>query len=118
VRISAQLIDGSSSVHVWAERYDRDLHDIFEVQDEVTREIVAALKVRLSPDERRQVASHGTGSIEAYDCLLRGRKLAWHHTREATASAQALFEEAIALDAAILLPVWKWLELSKEGVAV
>ena len=103
VRITAQLIDGSSSGHVWAERYDRDLHDIFEVQDEVTREIVAALKVRLTPDERRQVASHGTGSIEAYDRLLRGRKLAWHHTREDTAAAQALFEEAIALDASFPL---------------
>jgi len=99
VRITAQLIDGRSGGHVWAERYDRDLHDIFEVQDEVTREIVAALKVRLTPDERRRVAGHGTDSIKAYDCLLRGRKLAWHHTRDATAAARALFEEAIALDA-------------------
>jgi TolB-like protein/Tfp pilus assembly protein PilF len=103
VRITAQLIDGSSGGHVWAERYDRDLHDVFEVQDEVTREIVAALKVHLTPDERRRVAGHGTDSIEAYDCLLRGRKLAWHHTREATASAQALFEQAITLDAAFPL---------------
>ena len=103
VRITAQLIDGGSGGHVWAERYDRDLHVIFEVQDEVTREIVAALKVHLTPDERRRVAGHGTDSIEAYDCLLRGRKLAWHHTREGTAAAQALFKQAITLDAAFPL---------------
>jgi adenylate cyclase len=99
VRITAQLIDGTSGGHVWAERYDRELTDIFEVQDEVTGEIVAALKVHLTPDERRRVESRGTGSLEAHDRLLRGRQLFWQLSRESIAQAQTLFEEAIALDA-------------------
>jgi adenylate cyclase len=103
VRITAQLIDGISGGHVWAERYDRDLHDIFEVQDEVTREIVAALKVHLTPDERRLAQSRGTNSIEAYDRFLRGRQLFWQTSRETIERAQALFEEAIRLDPAFSL---------------
>jgi adenylate cyclase len=98
VRITAQLIDGSSGGHVWAERYDRDLTDIFEVQDEVTGEIVAALKVHLTLDERRRVESRGTSSIAAHDRFLRGRQLFWQMSREAIAQAQTLFEQAIALD--------------------
>jgi adenylate cyclase len=99
VRITAQLIDGASGGHVWAERYDRDLTDIFAVQDEVTREIVTALRVRITPDERRRVEARGTSSIEAYDRFLQGRQLFWQHTRESTEAAQQLFEQALALDA-------------------
>ena len=98
VRITAQLIDGSSGGHVWAERYDRDLTDIFDVQDEVTGEILAALKVHLTPDERRRVESRVTSSLEAHDRFLRGRQLFWQTSREAIAQAQTLFEEAIRLD--------------------
>jgi adenylate cyclase len=103
VRITAQLIDGGSGGHVWAERYDRELTDIFEVQDEVTREIVAALKVRLTPEERRRVESRGTNSIAAYDRFLAGRQLFWQVSRETIAQAQGLFEEAIQLDPAFCL---------------
>jgi adenylate cyclase len=103
VRITAQLIDGSSGGHVWAERYDRELTDIFEVQDDVTGEIVAALKVHLTPDERRRVESRGTSSIEAYDRFLRGRQLFWQTSREAVEQAQMLFEEAIRFDPAFCL---------------
>ncbi len=104
VRITTQLIDGTSGGHVWAERYDRELTDIFAVQDEVTGEIVAALKVHLTPDERRRVESRGTESIEAYDGFLRGRQLFWQSTsRESTAQAQALFQEAIRLDSGFAL---------------
>ena len=103
VRITAQLIDGSSGGHVWAERYDRELTDIFEVQDEVTGEIVAALKVHLTPDERRRVESRGTSSLEAYDRFLRGRQHFWQTSRESVEQAQMLFEEAIALDPAFSL---------------
>jgi adenylate cyclase len=99
VRITAQLIDGGSGGHVWAERYDRELTDIFEVQDEVTGEIVAALKVHLTPDERRRVESRDTGSLEAHDRFLRGRQLFLQLSCESIAQAQTLFEEAIALDA-------------------
>jgi adenylate cyclase len=103
VRITAQLIDGTSGGHVWAERYNRDLHDIFEVQDEVTGQIVAALKVHLTPAERRRVESRGTNNIEAYDHFLRGRQLFWQVSRESVGQAQVLFEEAIRLDPAFSL---------------
>jgi adenylate cyclase len=104
VRITAQLIDGTSGGHLWAERYDRELTDIFELQDEVTRKIVAALEVRLTPEERRRVAGRGTGNVEAYDWYLRGRELVWRHTRDAVAEARPLLERALALDPNFVLP--------------
>ena len=75
VRITAQLIDATNGAHLWADRYDRDLTDIFEVQDDVTRRIVDALKVTLSPAENMRLADSGTPNIEAYDCYLRGREV-------------------------------------------
>ncbi len=75
VRINAQLIDASSGGHLWADRYDRDLTDIFEVQDEVTREIVGALKVALTPAEEARITNAATGNPEAHDALLRGREI-------------------------------------------
>jgi adenylate cyclase len=75
VRITAQLVDATNGTHLWADRYDRDLTDIFEVQDDVTRRIVNALKVTLSPDEKARLADSGAPNINAYDCYLRGREL-------------------------------------------
>ena len=75
VRITAQLIDATNGAHLWADRYDRDLTDIFAVQDDVTRRIVDALKVTLSPAEKARLADNGTPNIDAYDCYLRGREL-------------------------------------------
>jgi adenylate cyclase len=75
VRITAQLIDAASGGHMWADRYDRDLTDIFEVQDDVTRRIVDALKVTLSPREKERLAEAKTSNLAAYDYLLRGREL-------------------------------------------
>jgi adenylate cyclase len=104
VRIATQLIDGATGGHLWAERYDRELTDIFEVQDEVTREIVAALKVHLTPEERRRLEKRGTENVEAYDAFLRGREFAWTHTREGLIRARPLLERAIALDPNFALP--------------
>ena len=73
VRITAQLIDVATGTHVWADRYDRDLTDIFAVQDEVTREIVGALRLRLTPDERRRMTAHGTTNLEAVPARARAR---------------------------------------------
>lgn len=98
VRITAQLIDGATGGHLWAERYDRDLDDIFLVQDEVTRNIVEALRVRLSPEERDRVHGPRTRNVEAYDFVLRGRELWLRWAPDANAEAQALFERAIELD--------------------
>jgi adenylate cyclase len=75
VRITAQLIDGSSNAHIWAERYDRDLNDIFAIQDEISESIVAALKLRLLPSERRAIQQRGTDNIEAYNLYLLARQL-------------------------------------------
>ena len=74
VRITAQLIDGKSGGHVWADRYDRDLTDIFTIQDEISKAIVAALKVKLLPNERRAIEQRGTNNAEAYNCYLLARQ--------------------------------------------
>ncbi|MFL6514079.1 MAG: adenylate/guanylate cyclase domain-containing protein, partial [Chthoniobacterales bacterium] len=74
VRITAQLIDGANDGHVWAERYDRDLHDIFAIQDEISHAIVAALKLKLLPEEKKAIEQHGTENVEAYNLLLMARQ--------------------------------------------
>jgi len=74
VRITAQLIDGKTGDHIWAERYDRDLTDIFAIQDEISKAIVEALRVKLLPAERKAIANRGTHSAEAYDRYLMARQ--------------------------------------------
>jgi adenylate cyclase len=100
VRITAQLIDAASGGHLWADRYDRDLTDIFEVQDDVTRRIVDALKVTLSPAEKARLTDTGTSNMEAYDAALRGREILLGKTknRETFEEAKAFFLKAITLD--------------------
>jgi adenylate cyclase len=100
VRITAQLIDVTNGAHLWADRYDRDLTDIFAVQDDVTRRIVHALKVTLSPAEKARLADSGTPNIDAYDCYLRGRELlAVHPTnRERFEQSTKFFMRALELD--------------------
>jgi adenylate cyclase len=73
VRITAQLIDASKDSHVWAERYDRELNDIFALQDEISQAIVAALKVRLLPEERKAIENRSTDDPKAYQLYLMGR---------------------------------------------
>jgi adenylate cyclase len=107
VRIHAQLIDAATSRHLWADRYDRDLKDVFAVQDEITKSIVTALEVILTEDEKRRVARRYTDVLEAYDLLLRGRNYLFagretgvfmRGTREAHLQAREMFEKAIGLD--------------------
>ena len=74
VRITAQLIDGSSDSHVWAERYDRDLNDIFALQDEISHAVVDALKVKLLPEEKKAIERHGTENVDAYNLYLLARQ--------------------------------------------
>src|SRR6201982_1705418 len=74
VRITAQLIDGSNDSHVWAKRYDRDLNDIFALQDEISHAIVDALKVTLLPEEKKAIERHGTDNVEAYNLFLMARQ--------------------------------------------
>ena len=75
VRITAQLIDGSTGDHAWAERYDRELTDIFEIQDEISKAIVDALKVKLLPAERKAIEQRGTTNVDAYNLYLMARQL-------------------------------------------
>jgi adenylate cyclase len=77
LRISAQLIDGTSGEHVWAERYDRDLDDIFALQDEISEAIVKALKLRLLPEEKKAIERRGTDNADAYDLHLMARQRYW-----------------------------------------
>jgi adenylate cyclase len=74
VRITAQLIDGAADGHVWAERYDRDLNDIFALQDEISEAIVKALKLKLLPEEKKAIETRGTENAEAYNLLLLARQ--------------------------------------------
>jgi adenylate cyclase len=98
VRITAQLIDATTGGHLWAERFDRDLTDIFAVQDDVTQQIVGALALTLTDSDRQSLAPDQTRNAEAYDCFLRGREL-WHRlTKETNGDARDLLHRAIELD--------------------
>jgi adenylate cyclase len=77
VRITAQLIDGASGGHLWAERYDRDLTDIFALQDEISEAIVKALKLKLLPEEKKAIERRGTDNADAYDLYLMARQYRW-----------------------------------------
>lgn len=97
VRVSGQLIDAETAAHLWAERYDRELVDIFAVQDDITTQIVSALKIRLIGPHRPQTRVE-TNNPEAYDCVLRGREQYRLYSREGNEAARHLYERAIALD--------------------
>jgi len=98
LRITAQLIDVASDHHLWAERYDRDIEDIFAVQDEVARQVAGALTVALTPRERKRLAHAPTQNLEAYDLYLRARARSWPPTRGNIVSAQFAFARVIDLD--------------------
>ncbi|MET3838349.1 adenylate/guanylate cyclase domain-containing protein [Bradyrhizobium sp. OAE829] len=101
LRITAQLIDAATGAHLWAERFDRNMSDLFEVQDDITSRIVEALKVTMSPSEKARVAGSGTGNIDAYDCFLRGRDLiaiGKTQSREVFEQARDFLLQAIELD--------------------
>jgi adenylate cyclase len=98
VRITAQLVDTTTEGHLWAERYDRDLKEIFALQDEVAQKIVAALKVELTEDEQERLVRKYTDNMEAYDYYLRGAEYFYRSTKEANVQARRMFERAIELD--------------------
>ncbi len=98
VRVTVQLIDAVTGGHVWASHYDRELRDIFTLQDEIVQKIVTALKVNLLPDEQEEFRRAPTADLEAYDDFLRGRESYLQDTKEANAQARQLFEHALALD--------------------
>jgi TolB-like protein/Tfp pilus assembly protein PilF len=98
VRITAQLVDATTGYHIWAERYDREVSDIFALQDEVTQRIVGAMAVRLTEAEKVRLGRVPTGVLEAYDLVLRGSIERQRTTREGNAEARRLYVQAIDLD--------------------
>jgi len=98
VRITAQLIDATTGHHIWAERYDRDLKDMFVLQDEITQKIVTALQVKLTEGEKARMWDRGTRNLEAYEKNMQGYKALLLETKEGNARARQLAKEALALD--------------------
>jgi adenylate cyclase len=98
VRVTAQLIDGPSGGHVWSERYDRPLTDIFAVQDEIVQQLVTTLQVEVQEAEQHRVQRIPTTNLTAYDALLRAQVPFHRVTPEGVAQARPLYEQAIALD--------------------
>jgi tetratricopeptide (TPR) repeat protein len=98
VRITTQLIDGTTGGHLWSERYDRPQKDIFALQDEIRQKIVTALKVKLTKEEQERFQQAPTNNLEAYDYFLRGQEHFWYFTKEANAQARQMSEKAIESD--------------------
>jgi adenylate cyclase len=98
VRITAQLIDAGNGGHLWADRFDRDLTDIFATQDEVVEKIVGALAVKLTRGEERRLRRGGTKNVEAYEAWLRARELLARGTRDSVVQSQAMYRRAIEID--------------------
>lgn len=102
VRVTTQLVDAITDHHLWSERYDRPLTDIFAVQDEIVQKIVTALRVKLTPEEQSRFQRAPTANLEAYDYYLRGMESFWraYYTtkKELNGQARQMLEKAIALD--------------------
>ena len=98
VRVTGQLIDGKTGGHMWADRYDRDLTDIFAIQDEITHAIVEQLKVKLLPQEKKNIAQTPTDNVEAYTYYLRGRQFIERRSKAYYQLARQMFAKAVELD--------------------
>jgi len=98
IRVTAQLIDALTGKHLWAERYERELKDIFVIQDEVTKKIITALQVKLTEGMQARMYARGTENLEAYLMYLQGREVWFRMNKEDNALAREIFDEAIALD--------------------
>ena len=100
LRINTQLVDATTGGHVWADRYDRQLDDLFALQDELTQQIVTALEVELTAGEQASLYRHTTTNLAAYDLFLRAMTYTMRYTEEGNAQGRQLFEQALALDPA------------------
>jgi adenylate cyclase len=106
IRITAQLIDALNGHHLWAEQYDRNLDDIFAVQDEITKKIITAMQVKLTEGEQARAVEKGTNNLEAYLKYLQAHEYWRRFNPESNALAKQLAEEAIALDPEYAWPYW------------
>jgi serine/threonine protein kinase/Flp pilus assembly protein TadD len=103
LRITTQLVDTSTDFPLWSERYDREMKDVFEVQDEIARKIAEALRVTLSPQELEALAIKPTENLQAYDLYLRGKRYARRQTRQDLEFALQMFENAVSIDPSFAL---------------
>jgi adenylate cyclase len=129
VRVTAQLIDARSDTHIWADRYDRDLEDIFEVQDDVVRRVTSTLVGRLEHERQERTRRQSQSQLKAYDLYLRGRELFFNWTIEDNLKARDLLRAAIeiepdhaaalALSSEVLLRMWQngWSEDPEQDLA-
>ena len=98
IRIVGQLIDAHTNEHIWADTYDRDMKDVFEIQSDVAQKIAAALQARLSASEKQQIEKKPTGSLDAYGFYLKGREYYYRYHKQDNDNAIELFKKALALD--------------------
>jgi non-specific serine/threonine protein kinase len=103
LRINAQLVDTATDYPLWSERYDRELADVFEVQDEIARQIAEALRITLTPQEQAAIAAKPTANLQAYDLYLQGRSYARRLLRQEAEFALQMFQNAVALDSGFAL---------------
>jgi adenylate cyclase len=109
VRITAQLIDATTGHHLWSEKYDRDMKDLFALQDEIAHKIIVELQVKLTEGEQARVSHKSTTNLEAWSYAVRGLKLFERVSKENNAKAMELFEQAVELDPGY---VWAWVRLA------
>jgi adenylate cyclase len=98
VRITVQLVNASDGYQLWSERYDREMQDIFEIQDEIAQRVVEALKIALTPTERKALSKPKARELEAYEHYLRGRRFFYRLTRKNLEFGREMFERAIEID--------------------
>ena len=98
LRITVQLIDALTGLHLWSERYDRDMQDLFDLQDEITKEIAVALQVKLTEGEQARLRHRTTNNLQAWGYANQGYSLFEHYAKEDNAKARELFEKALELD--------------------
>lgn len=99
IRISAQLIDTKEGFHLWAERYDRELKEVFDLQEEIAKKIAQALKIKLSEKEEEKIAQKYKGDLQAYDYYLKGRNQYYQYTKSSLQAAIQMFKKALEIDA-------------------
>jgi adenylate cyclase len=118
VRVTAQLIDATTGLHLWAERYDRNLEDIFAVQDQITREIIVAMDVQLREGEQHRIWASGTQNLEAWECVRLATDAALGGAAEAQPKARKLLDRAIEVDPdyAIAWAMLGWLHFTEADV--
>jgi len=100
LRITVELVEAAEGYHIWSERYDRELEDVFAIQDEISLHVVQALQLALSPKESDSLAKPQTAHVQAYDCYLKGRKYYYRYARQGMEFAREMFSRAIEIDPA------------------